>query len=60
MTIKDLIKELLEFNSGMHIAFDAVNLTDINGVNGGHPNITSIEISDGLGGEYVLLKSDET
>ena len=59
MIVKDLIKQLLEFDLDARIAFNAVNLTDSKGENGGHPSITSIEIASGLGGEYILLKSNE-
>lgn len=59
MTIRDVIKKLIEFNLDTHIAFDVSNLIDSKGENGGHPNVTSIEIAGGLGGDYILLKSDE-
>ncbi len=60
LTIKDLIKELLELdNLELQIAFDATSLVDNAGINGGHPNITEVKTTETGEDEYVLLKSDE-
>ena len=59
MKNRDLIKQLLEFPMDREVAFDATELVDVAGENGGWPSIDITKTGIIYTDEVILLRSLE-